>query len=152
MAKQVTQYAPSESLGYLVRATNRAFQLGLQERLAAFDIKVGAWYFLRALWIEDGLTQKALSDRANVLESTAVPALNAMEKQGLIRRRRSQQDRRKIHVHLTAKGKRLEAKVMPSAQQVNKQASKHLSGADLATFKRVARQLATNLDREGWTP
>ena len=50
---------PSRSSGYLVRDANRAFQRMIEQRIAPFGVTRGQWYFLRALWIEDGLSQRA---------------------------------------------------------------------------------------------
>src|SRR5882757_1130084 len=52
-----------ESVGYQVRATHRALQRFLQVKIEHYDVTLGMWYFLRALWNEDGLTQSELSQR-----------------------------------------------------------------------------------------
>ena len=61
----------------------------LEKRIAAHGITRGQWYFLRVLWIEDGLSQRELSARVGMMEPTTVIALRSMEKAGLIRRVRS---------------------------------------------------------------
>jgi DNA-binding MarR family transcriptional regulator len=58
----------------------------------------GHWYFLRALWVEDGLTQRELSARVGMMEPTTVIALKGLEKAGLVRRARSRKDARRVHV------------------------------------------------------
>ena len=96
-----------ESDGYLVRDAHRAFQRLLEKRIAPHGVTRGQWYFLRVLWTEDGLSQRELSARVGMMEPTTVIALRSMEKAGLIRRVRSKDDRRKTHVWLTAKAKRM---------------------------------------------
>src|SRR5262245_43196205 len=81
-----TGYPPIESAGYLVRDAHRAFQKLLEKRIAASGIARGQWYFLRVLWIEDGLSQRELSTRVGMMEPTTVIALRRMEKAGLRRR------------------------------------------------------------------
>ena len=88
-------FPPAESSGYLVRDAHRAFQRLLEKRIADYAVTRGQWYFLRVLWSEDGLSQRELSARVGTMEPTTVVALRTMEKSGLIRRRRSRDDKRR---------------------------------------------------------
>jgi DNA-binding MarR family transcriptional regulator len=49
-------------------------------------VSFGHWAFLRILWETDGLTQRALSVEAGLMEPTTSSALAAMEALGYIRR------------------------------------------------------------------
>src|SRR6195256_1800231 len=100
-------YPPIESAGYLVRDAHRAFQHLLEQRIAPYGVSRGHWYFLRVLWIEDGLSQRELSARVGMMEPTTVIALRSMEKAGFITRVRSREDKRKAEVWLTPKAKRM---------------------------------------------
>src|SRR2546421_10530093 len=93
-------YPPIESAGYLVRDAHRAFQKLLEKRIVAHGITRGQWYFLRVLWIQDGLSQRELSARVGMMEPTTVIALRSMEKAGLIRRARMSGDKRVPNVCL----------------------------------------------------
>jgi DNA-binding MarR family transcriptional regulator len=75
-----------------VRDAHRAFQRVLERRIARFGVTRGQWYFLRVLWIRDGLTQRELSARVGMMEPTTVIALKGMERAGLVRRARSRED------------------------------------------------------------
>lgn len=101
------EFPPRLSSGYLVRDAHRAFQRLLDRRIAPYGVTRGQWYFLRALWNTDGLSQRELSARTGLMEPTTVIALRSMEKAGLIARTRGEGDRRKMCVLLTAKAKRL---------------------------------------------
>jgi len=108
----------AESVGHQVRATHRLLQRLLQSKIEPHGITLGMWYFLRALWHEDGLTQRELSNRVGTMEPTTLSAILIMEKKGLVRRVRDRADRRKWHIHLTAKGRGLKAKLIPLARDV----------------------------------
>ena len=84
-----------------MRDAHRAFQRLLEKRIAAYGLKRGQWYFLRVLWTEDGLSQRELSARVGMMEPTTVIALRSMERSGLIRRVRSNDDKRRSQVWLT---------------------------------------------------
>ena len=57
-----------------------------------------------------------------------------MEKQGYVVRRQVAANRKNVYVHLTAKGRALETKLVPLAEEVNKRAVKGV------TFRRSARR------------
>jgi DNA-binding MarR family transcriptional regulator len=140
-------YRTDESVGYLLRDTHRAFSKVLQARIAAEHVTMGMWYFLRALWEEEGLTQRELSRRIGMMESTAVPALALMERRGLVRRQRDAKDRRRSCVFLTKRGRSLKDILLPHAKQANGVALDGVSPADQATLRRILRQVRTNLER-----
>jgi MarR family transcriptional regulator, organic hydroperoxide resistance regulator len=106
------------SVGYQIRMVYRAMQRLLQTRIGPHGVTLGMWYYLRALWSEDGLTQRELSRRIGTMEPTTLGAIQAMERSGLVRRVRSRDDRRKVHIHLTKKGRDLEKLMMPLAVEV----------------------------------
>jgi MarR family transcriptional regulator, organic hydroperoxide resistance regulator len=135
------------SLGYLIRDANRAFQRLLEKRIAPHGVTRGQWYFLRVLWEEDGLSQRELSERVGMMEPTTVIALRSMEKAGLVRRSRSISDRRVTRVHLTAKARRLRARLLQTSQGVNDQGAEGIDPADLIQFRRVIARMTKNLDR-----
>jgi len=138
---------PHLSSGYLVRDAHRAFQRLLERRIAPYGVTRGQWYFLRVLWITDGLSQRELSARVGMMEPTTVIALRSMEKAGLINRVRSGDDRRKVRVFLTAKAKRLRAELLAVARSITDDAERGLAARDLAGFRRVIARMTKNLDR-----
>jgi MarR family transcriptional regulator, organic hydroperoxide resistance regulator len=143
----VTDFPPQLSSGYLVRDAHRAFQRLLERRIAVHGVTRGQWYFLRVLWISDGLSQRALSAKVGMMEPTTVIALRSMERTGLIRRVRSTDDRRKVEVWLTAKAKRLRNGLLSAARTITAQAEEGIAARDLASFRRVIGRMTANLDR-----
>lgn len=137
--------SPNDSLGFNARMTHRAFTRALQSRLTKHGIPIGQWYYLRVLWLEDGLTQKHLSDQLGIMGPTTVVALRAMEKDGLIKRVRNSTDRRKINILLTEKGKGLETALSPYVEDINSLASNEISSDDIAAYNRVSEKIRENL-------
>jgi DNA-binding MarR family transcriptional regulator len=119
------------SVGYQVRMTHRALQRYLQIKIKPHGVTLGNWYFLRALWHEDGLTQRELSRRIGTREPTTMTAILAMEASGLVRRVRNSDDRRKQNVFLTAKGRRLKSKLLPLAREVVNTATTGLNAREI---------------------
>ena len=117
----------------------------LQVRLAAHRVPFGHWTFLRILWRQDGLTQRELSAEAGVTEPSTFAAIRAMEKQGYVTRRQVAENRKNVYVHLTAKGRALEARLVPLAEEVNRLAVKGVPSADIQAARRVLLSVIANL-------
>ena len=136
----------SDDVAYLLRDAQRSLSRALADRIAGHGVTIGQWYFLRALWEEDGLTQRELSQRVGMMEPTTVAALNGMERRELVRRVRNKRDRRKINIHLTAKGQALRNTLMPCEDEVNMLAVDGLSGAERQALHRALQQVVRNLN------
>lgn len=139
---------PDDSLGFQVRRCHRAFDRVLNAYLSREGLTSGFWYFLRALWQENGATQKRLSQLNNVTEPTTVTTLNAMTRIGLVRRERNVGDRRKLNVFLTPRGETLKAELMPYAFRINAIACEGIAAAELETCLSVLKRMSANLTRE----
>jgi len=145
--RRAVSFPPRQSCGYLVRDAHRAFQRLLERRIAAYGVTRGQWYFLRVLWIADGLSQRELSARVGMMEPTTAIALRSMERSQLIRRLRADDDRRKVRVFLTAKAKRLRNQLLTLARDITVAAQAGIGPRDIDTFRRVITHMTANLDR-----
>jgi MarR family transcriptional regulator, organic hydroperoxide resistance regulator len=139
---------PDDRLAHLVKDATRALVRALQMRLATHSVSFGHWTFLRILWESDGLTQRELSEQAGVMEPTTFSALKAMERLGYVVRRKRGGDRKKVYVYLTPKGRRLRAKLVPLAEEVNRIAVRNTLAADITTTRTVLLAIIENLARE----
>jgi len=140
---------PGAAFGSLLRDAQRAFTRALQARIAPHGVSMGQWFFLRALWSQDGLTQRELSQRVGMMEPTTVTALNGMERRGLVVRVRNAEDRRKINVFLTDRGRELEGVLLPCADDLMKVALAGIPGGQLDVAGRTLLRIIENLDDEG---
>jgi DNA-binding MarR family transcriptional regulator len=136
---------PANSLGYLTRIAHRAFSRQLERRTQTAGVSSGQWPFLRVLWNDEGMSQRELSRRVGMQEPTTVSALNSLEKSGLVRREPSREDRRKMHVFLTPRGRALRAEMMGRVTEVNDIASRGIDPLDMAILRRVLAKLSENL-------
>ena len=62
------------------------------------------------LWEKDGLMVSELGDRLYLDSGTLTPLLKRLESSGLITRIRAVEDERRVHITLTAAGRKLKAK------------------------------------------
>ena len=134
-----------QSIGSQVRRTHRLFAQALQAALAPQEIPLGMWYFLRALWEEDGLTQREISERVGATAPTAVEQLRNMEKRGLLSRRASEEDRRKVHFHLTELGRSVETELLAYAEGVNRIAMEGFTEGEIGFLRLALMRMQENL-------
>lgn len=103
--------------------------------------------FLRALWREDGLTQRELSFIVGTMEPTTLSAIKSMENAGLVERKRNLKDRRKINIFLTARGNELKDILMPMSIDVLNDPLKGFSDEQTKLLFEVLTTIQTNLDQ-----
>ena len=139
---------PENSLGYLARVVFRSFSRLLERRTLTYDISAGQWRFLRQLWRQDGITQRELSERVGMREPTTVVALKSLEAAGLIRREKTEVDRRKTYIHLTPYAKELELKLAPMNADIHEIATRGMSDAEIAQVQALMRRVIDNLADE----
>ncbi len=136
----------SASYGFNVRRAHRAFDRLLNAYLSRHGIKTGYWYYLRVLWIQDGLTQKEMSDLNNVSENTTAILIGGMVKDKLVTRSRDGKDRRKWIVRLTPHAVRLRSELLPYAARVNKIAATGITKSELDVCLSVLKRMSANLE------
>lgn len=148
LLKHWRESVPNDRLAHLIRDVARAQQRALQQRLAEFDVSFGHWTFLRILWLQDGLTQKELSDLAGVMEPTTFSAVRAMEDMGLIERRQLAGNRKNMHVFLTAQGRQLQHQLVPLAEEVNRISVAGLPAQTVQGLRQSLLTMIENLARD----
>ena len=116
--------------------------------LTAHDVSLGHWTFLRILWEQDGLTQRELSDQAGVMEPTTFSAVNAMQKLGYVVRRQMPENRKKVFVFLTPRGRLLKEKLVPLAEEVNRVAVAGVPPEHIAATRDTLLAIIENLARD----
>jgi DNA-binding MarR family transcriptional regulator len=136
------------SVGFVVREVWRLYARCLQPRIAREGVSIGMWFILRMLWDEDGTTQRELGGRVGINGPTMVTALNSMERAGLVKRVHNQDDRRKINVFLTKRGRELKRKLWPMAAEVLALSMAGLTRSEVQSLSEMLAQLRANLERD----
>ncbi len=102
-------------LCFPVYAASRLITREYQPFLDRLGITYPQYLVLMILWEEDGMPVNDIAKKLILNTNTITPLLKRMENQGIVRRKRSRQDERKVIVQLTAKGRELqeEASLIP---------------------------------------
>lgn len=111
--------------------------------LSEFGITYPQYLAMLVLWEKEPLTVKELGERLFLDSGTLTPLLKRMEKQGLLKRERSQGDERQVLINLTEEGRKLKDKALAIplkvADQVNISQSEFISL--LTSLKKLMRKI-----------
>lgn len=88
------------------------------------------------------LSLSELSWKIRARNSTVTGIIDRMEREVLVERRRSEDDRRVIHITLTRKGQRLASEIPVEPVQIFRQILSELSARDAAELSRILTRLA----------
>jgi DNA-binding MarR family transcriptional regulator len=133
------------TIAWMARTLHRFYNGQAQKILDEEKVTIAHWIYLRVLAERGELNQLELSRRVGMASATAVPALDNMEKRGLLRRRRDPNDRRKYFVGLTDKGRRLVDKLLPKIGEMIFESLGGITSEEMCIFWKVAHQIAKNL-------
>ncbi len=100
----------ANQLCFAVYSTAHAFNKVYKPLLDPLGLTYPQYLVMLILWDEDEVTVKDLGQRLQLDSGTLTPLLKRLEANGLVTRRRSEADERRVVVALTAAGKDLDAK------------------------------------------
>ncbi|MGE5348252.1 MAG: MarR family winged helix-turn-helix transcriptional regulator [Actinomycetota bacterium] len=95
-------------LCFPVYAASRLITREYQPLLDRLGITYPQYLVLMILWEEDGVPVNDIAKKLILNTNTITPLLKRMEKDGIVKRKRSAEDERKVIVQLTAKGRDLQ--------------------------------------------
>ena len=97
-------------LCFPVYAASRLITRIYQPYLDEIGITYPQYLVLLVLWENDEVTVNEISRKLILNTNTTTPLLKRLEAQGLVTRRRSGEDERKVVISLTAKGNKLQSR------------------------------------------
>ncbi|GAA5049033.1 hypothetical protein GCM10023208_06880 [Erythrobacter westpacificensis] len=109
---------------------------------------MGYWYYLRILWLGDGVSQKYLSDQTNVAENTTASIISSMVQEGLVTRERDKRDKRKFRINLTERGRELEGELLHYAARINEKARQGIDDDEVIACMSTLKRMSENLEEE----
>jgi len=148
IAERPAEHLEDDRMAHLIRYVARGLTRSLQMRLAEHDLQFGLWVYLRILWDNDGLTQRELSDRAGLMQSTTHTALAKLEGKGFVTRNHPDGDRKKRIVQLTPAGRAMRNVLEPLAEEVNETAMTGISEEQTELLRGALLKMAVNLDKD----
>ena len=108
----------SRSLPMMLYSTLDAVMPRFRRIFKEFGLTEQQWRVLRVLWEADGVAFQELSDITLIPAPSLVGVVDRLSANGLVERRRSESDRRKVSVCATDNGRDLEHLVRPEVVRV----------------------------------
>jgi DNA-binding MarR family transcriptional regulator len=117
----------------------------INARLRPMGVDYSRWRILAVLHQHSGATMGRLADLTSVDRTTLTRTLGLMEKAGLVARIERKSDRRSLAISLTAKGRRVFARILPLTLADTDRALSGFSSREIATLRDGLGRMADNL-------
>ena len=105
------QHRPDQSVGFLMRKVLGSVLAQVDAQLSAYDLTYVQWLPLYKLVMKEGNTVAGLARELLIDPGAMTRSLDRLEAKGLVRRERSTEDRRVVHLVLTDEGRKVARKV-----------------------------------------
>jgi DNA-binding MarR family transcriptional regulator len=117
----------------------------INARLRPYGVDYARWRVLAVLQEHSGATMGRLADLTSVDRTTLTRTLGLMEKAGLVARRQRKSDRRSLAISLTAKGRRMFARILPLTLGETDRALTGFSSEEIGALRDRLSRMADNL-------
>lgn len=131
-----------------VNETSYLFGVYVCRELERIGMRYSYRHIMKPLMENDSLTQLELVKITNLKAPTISITLRNMERDGIVRREKNDNDRRETHVFITDKGKKMYAKVLTALDKAEKTMLKGLSEKELTVLRATLEKMSENLKSE----
>ena len=100
------------------------------------------------LWKKEGCTQKELAQKMEIKPSTLNVMIGRMEKNGLIEKRKDEDDSRKSRIYFTEKGKSLCERCKTRFDKIQKDVYGYFTEEEQTELKRLLNKFCDCLDKQ----
>ncbi|MDJ1157050.1 MarR family transcriptional regulator [Chelatococcus sp. SYSU_G07232] len=135
----------ADYIGYHLRLAQEASFRAFAQRVGDEDLKPQRFAMLTLIRENPGLTQAALGRASGRDKSTVTPALDDLERRGLITRERTARDRRSYAVRLTPEGEAVLAELTRHAAAHDRALDEIVGRENKAEFLNLLRRIAAAL-------
>lgn len=150
VVRSVSARAPDssgpEDLAASVHDAMRSLLRRLQPVLEDEGISMGQFWGLHAISSLGPSSMNSVAHKLLVAPPTVCANVDALERAGLLERRRSDADRRRVELVLTAKGRQAESRVWKAIGRAMADGTRGFSKGEIAAAVRVFRALVDHLE------
>lgn len=134
-----------KSVPVRMTAATRAYRAQMGALLATIGLHAGQESVLKALEDRDGQSMAELAAALRVQPPTVTKMVGRLVSRGLVERRGSDKDGRRMHVFLTESGVTGLGEIDRMLQKIDRKALKGISAKDRKRLGRMLRRVARNL-------
>lgn len=129
-----------DQLCFALYAAARAATGAYRSALDELGLTYPQYVALLALWERDAVSVGELGDRLHLDSGTLSPLLKRLEALGIVDRRRSDPDERRVRIHLTPEGEALRGPVTRMQREVAARVG--ITPEEASTLRTLARRFA----------
>lgn len=131
-----------------VNDSSYLFGAFVSKELESIGMRASYRHVMKPLMENDGLTQLELVNITKLKAPTISITLRNMEREGIVRREKNDNDRRETHVFITDKGRKMHAKILEAFDKAQAVMLKGISENELAAVSELMKKMTKNL-RDG---
>jgi DNA-binding MarR family transcriptional regulator len=135
----------TDSLDFLIRDTRLRLYKYIESRIAREAIPLRLWFPLRALFRNEGITQRELGRMMGYGDAHAGVIVAVMQRRRLLYRQPSRIDKRKINLYLTPAGRTMARRTLRHERAVNARIVAKMSAAEERSLKTLLLRTHENL-------
>jgi DNA-binding MarR family transcriptional regulator len=132
----------TDHLGFLLRVVSNHVSYAFARRLAAKNVTVAEWTFVRMLYDEKPVSPSALAKTMGLTRGAITKLADRLIAKGLVARKSDQKDRRAQTLRLTAKGERIAPDLAAMADENDAHWFGVLSGDERDALERLLKDMA----------
>ena len=136
---------PEEFFGFTVSSIGYGVSRRFQQVLAPLGLEPREFALLRGVGADEGASQQTISERYQIPASRMVAFVDGLEQRGLLERRMNPRDRRTRALHLTPSGRKLLARALVLAEELERELTAELTASErrtlVETLHRVGRTM-----------
>jgi DNA-binding MarR family transcriptional regulator len=132
-------------IDYLIRMIRMREIYAIELMLEPVGLTLSAWYPLVVLRVEDGMSQRELGSRLNLKDAAIGKAIDALERQGLVVRKKDPHDRRKALVCLTRRGREVAEIVAQKRKEFQAVVASGFSKEEESVFRNMLGRAYENI-------
>ncbi|MDE6728917.1 MAG: MarR family transcriptional regulator [Oscillospiraceae bacterium] len=132
---------------YIAAVNEASYLFGVYvcQELERIGMRYSYRHIMKPLMENESLTQLELVKITNLKAPTISITLRNMERDGIVRREKNDNDRRETHVFITDKGRKVYAKVLTALDKAEKTMLKGLSEKELKAMRAALEKMSANL-------
>ena len=141
---------PARENDYIAAVNEASYLFGesVCRELEQIGMKYSYRHIMKPLMENESLTQLELVKITNLKAPTISITLRNMERDGIVRREKNDNDRRETHVFITDKGKKMYAKVLTALDRAERSMLNGLSEKELKAMRVTLKKMSANLKAE----
>jgi DNA-binding MarR family transcriptional regulator len=136
----------TDALDFLIRDTRLRLYKHIETRIEPQGVPLRLWFPLRALFRNEGITQRELGRMMGYGDAHAGVIVKTMQRHRLVQRKPNRIDKRRIDLYLTPAGRKMARLTLRHMRSVNARITAGFSAPEVRAFGALLSRARENLN------